>query len=601
MQSRLTVLLAMVLLGPPPALTDAYYPIRVHDVDLVGGDSLLVTDGGPLNMSGGAVVEMDRSGSILWSLDTGLSWPHNADIVTDSTIVISDTGNDRVIIVHRAGGVLWSSDDISLSDGSTLHYPNDANVLAGGHLLITDRDNHRVIEIDGGGTIVWQFGVTGVAGGGPNRLNGPHNADRLSGGNTIIADSNNNRIIEVTAGGAIVWTYAAGLDWPRDADRLANGHTIIVDSNHERILEVAPDGSVVWEHPTGGLTYDADRLEGQTTLYSVDASIREVDTAGAVIWEYPITYATTVVEGYFVIAPSGSALWTKIIQPNPALYPGELFPAVVNVPGGLGAGENGNLQVAASGFVEVHFNAEGRGVQHPSDGEEDHNGVAHQDDLEAVMEFVHGLPNVRDDNVGVVTSSYGITMGAGCLGRYPELQVAYLIDVEGPSDNFVTSMEPWSLDEDPSNDRYLQAYDLFGHWSLVRDPSPENAAWWAEREAASFIAGLRCRYLRLQAQWDHAQPPNAQWPGFDYNPVWYPCKHAIDLTNIAILGGVPWTRVNVAAIGNEPNVLYDHDNPPIYYAQSMQSHPGELRRAILEIASMPPLHCIDFDWELPVP
>ncbi|MCU0611575.1 MAG: hypothetical protein MUE60_07280, partial [Candidatus Eisenbacteria bacterium] len=304
-------------------------------------------------------------------------------------------------------------------------------------------------------------------------------------------------------------------------------------------------------------------------------------------------------EGYLVTAPNGNSLWTKIIQPDPAMYPGQAFPAVVFVPGGLGAGEGGNLQVAASGFVEVHFNAEGRGGLHPSEGMEDHNGFIHQDDLKGVIEFTLGLPNVVETNLGVVTSSYGITMGAGCLGRYPGIQVAYLIDQEGPSDNFVTSMEPWSLDEDPSNDRHQQAYALFGHWSVDRDPSPENLAWWAEREAVRFVSGMRGRYLRLQAEMDHAQPPNAQWPGFDYPPVWYPCMHAVDLINVATLGGVPWTRVNPASLGNEPGTMYDHDNPPLYYSGSMQSHPGELQRAIREMAALPPLTCIDFDWELP--
>lgn len=300
-------------------------------------------------------------------------------------------------------------------------------------------------------------------------------------------------------------------------------------------------------------------------------------------------YLTEVVSGYLATAPNGNQLWVKIIQPREDLYPGESFPGVVQVSGGLGAGENGNLHLADDGFVEFHFNAEGRGVLFISEGEEDHNGFIHQDDLKAVIEFALTRPNVEPDNLGVITGSYGITMGTGCLGRYPELPVKYLVDVEGPSDSFVISKEPWSLDEDPSNDMVDFTYKMFGHWSLYRDPSPENEAWWAEREAVRFIGSISCRYLRMQAEWDHAQPPNALWPGFDYPPLWYQNKLADDLVNLAVTGDSPWVRVNGVPLGNLPNQTYSRENPPTWYSGAMNSHPGEQELVIMEMAAMPPL------------
>jgi hypothetical protein len=167
--------------------------------------------------------------------------------------------------------------------------------------------------------------------------------------------------------------------------------------------------------------------------------------------------------------------------------------------------------------------------------------------------------------------------------------VKYLVDGEGPSDSFVTSFEPWALDSDPSNDRHQLGYAIFGHWSLYRDPSPQNEAWWSEREATRYMGGIRCRYLRVQAEWDHAQPPNAQWPGFDYPPLWYPCKHAIDLVNLASVGDSPWTRVNGLPLGNAPNSTYSRENPPAYYSGAMANHPGETQLIIREMAGMPPL------------
>ena len=582
------VMLSVMFVGLAiPCVADLYQPKTIHDVDLLSNGNILVTDGGDMGSHlWGGVYEINRQGSIVWSYTTGLLWAHNADRQTDGRVIISDTDNDRVIIVSTNGSILWSTETVVLDDGSELRYPNDANLLPLGTRLITDRDNHRVIEINEEGNIVWQFGETGIPGNDGFHLNRPHNADRLSGENTIIADSENNRIIEVDPYGAIVWTYTGGLDWPRDADRLTTGNTLINDSRNHRIIEITPVGEVVWEHPTDDMSYDSDRLDNGNTFFGASGVIREVTPSGETVWSYPRVYETEVVEGYLVIAPNGNRLWTKIIQPKPSLYPGQKFPTIVNVSGGLNSGENGNLRMAGLGFVEVHFNAEGRGEQHPSDGEEGQNGFVQQDDLKAMIEFVHTRPNVMTDNVGVVTHSYGITMGAGCLGRYTGLKVKYLIDCEGPSESFVTCKEPWSLDEDPSNDMHEFIYGMFGHYSTYRDSSPENWAWWSEREATRFIGGIRCRYLRIQAEWDHAQPPNEQWPGFDYPPLWYQCKHGVDLVNLATGGSSPWTRVNGFPLGNEPNMFYSREHPPVYYDRLWSDHEEELGNIIREMAAM---------------
>jgi hypothetical protein len=576
-----------------------YEPKTVHDVDLLPNGNILATDGGTIVLkTDGGIYEIDRAGNLVWSYSVGLNWAHNADKQADGTVIISDTGNDRVIVVDQNGAIIWNSDNITFSDGSSLAYPNDANLLVSGNLLITDRDNHRVIEMDASGNIVWQFGETAVPGGGATHLRGPHNADRLANGNTIIADSNNNRIIEVDVGGTIVWPYAGGLNWPRDADRLDNGNTLINDSSNRRIIEVTSGGTTVWTYNTDKLSYDSDRLDNGNTLISEQDRIIEVDSGGTIVWVYPIVYLTEVIEGYLVTAPNGNQLWTKIIQPRSGLYPGQSFPAIISVPGGLGAGENRSLGAAELGFVEFHFNAEGRGVSHPSDGVEDHNGFIHQDDLKAMIEFAHSRSNVIDENVGVTTSSYGITMGAGCLGRYPALQVKYLLDIEGPSESFVSSHEPWSLDADPSNDKIDIAYNNFGHWSTYRDPSPANVAWWSEREATGYIGQARCRYLRVQAEWDHAQPPNAQWPGFDYPPLWYQCKHGVDMVNLATLGRSPWTRMNGPSLANPTDQTYSREQPPIYYTGRWQDHPDEFLVVLKELADMPSLPPIsDYDGD----
>ena len=214
-------------------------------------------------------------------------------------------------------------------------------------------------------------------------------------------------------------------------------------------------------------------------------------------------------------------------------YADRRFPAVITVPGGLNSGQSPrfDLGLAALGFVQVVFCPQGRGegtLEHPrSEGEEDYNGFVGQNGLKAVIEYVVDLPEVDADCVGILSSSLGISLTAGALGRYPELPVRYVVDGEGPSDSEVICFDPWD-----DTEREERALERFGHRSTARDPSPENVAWWNEREALHYIGNMRACYLRIQTDEDHAQPP-----GF--------CRHALDLVNLATLGASPWTRVNM--------------------------------------------------------
>jgi len=279
------------------------------------------------------------------------------------------------------------------------------------------------------------------------------------------------------------------------------------------------------------------------------------------------TYTTETIETW-VTAPNGNQLYTRVIQPVPPLYPGQRFPALIAIPGGTGPGaplaDNARYRnFAASGFVVVVFNPEGRGSGTPgnllSTGTEDCNGYIHQDDLKAVVEYTAARSNVDASNIGVETASFGIAIGAGALGRYPDLPVKYLVDQEGPHDN-----------------RVITFYDVghevavCGHSSTVTDPSPANVAFWAEREAVRHIGGFRGMYLRMQAETDHAQ-------GAGY------FRHTIEMVNAATApahggtGSACWTRVNGADIGNPINTVYPLNDPnqyPTWVTGKLSDHPG---------------------------
>jgi hypothetical protein len=166
---------------------------------------------------------------------------------------------------------------------------------------------------------------------------------------------------------------------------------------------------------------------------------------------------------------------------------------------------------------------------------------------------------VNAANIGVETSSFGIAIGAGALGRYPSLPVAYLVDQEGPHDN-----------------RVITFYDVgretavCGHLSTVTDPSPENVAFWAEREAVRYIGAYPGRYLRMQAEIDHAQ-------GAGY------FRHAIEMVNAATKpeyggsGSASWTRMNGSDLANAVNAVYLLGEPsqyPTWVSGRLSDHPG---------------------------
>jgi hypothetical protein len=280
------------------------------------------------------------------------------------------------------------------------------------------------------------------------------------------------------------------------------------------------------------------------------------------------------------------------------------FAAVVRVPGGINPGRTEvysaeSIALAEVGMVVVAFNAEGRvDPRSPEDiqseGSEDYNGYRNQDTLAEVVEYIAQLPYVIPDNIGIRTQSYGITMGAGCAARHPELPIKYIVDGEGPPSSFVTVHEPWaqySPPNHPFHNKYQTVFQIMGHYSTERDPSEENLRFWEEREALTFIGKFDGMYLRLQGEWDHAQPPSrpAEVPMFHHPPIWWQGKHACDMVNAAIDGGVPWVRVNLPELGNGVNERCTADDPPSLIPGELNVSPMIPVRAVLEMALAEPV------------
>jgi hypothetical protein len=309
----------------------------------------------------------------------------------------------------------------------------------------------------------------------------------------------------------------------------------------------------------------------------------------------------TIIEPFEIVAPSGNRLYGLIRRPDPQEYPELCFPAVVLVPGGINPGRmlahGRDAEVlSGSGMVVATFNAEGRVDESPDDilseGTEDYNGFRQQDGLCAIVSYIMEQPYVIPENVGISTQSYGITMGAGCVGRYPEIPIKYLVDGEGPSCSFTTCHGPRFLAGDLG--KYHSVKNIFPHLAIWQDRSQENLEWWAQREADQLIGAFRGYYLRLQATWDHAQPPDneAQIARFyrpdgwtEGAPAWWHNKHAADMVNAAVNGGVPWVRVNLPPQGNPVNATYDAEHMPVFLPDKLADRPWSVQ-AILEMVNI---------------
>ena len=99
------------------------------------------------------------------------------------------------------------------------------------------------------------------------------------------------------------------------------------------------------------------------------------------------------------------------------------------------------------------------------------------------------------------------------------MPISWLMDWEGPCDREIitsggTIMAPAS-----------------GH-------TMEDDVYWHPREAVRHVGSLKCGYLRLQAERDHAQPEEK--------------RHAARMMRAAAAGSLPWYQLNDHPRGENP-------------------------------------------------
>jgi len=229
------------------------------------------------------------------------------------------------------------------------------------------------------------------------------------------------------------------------------------------------------------------------------------------------------------------------------------FPVLIGVAGGDGMYAFQSelpTSLLEKGIMTVDFAPQGRGE---SEGDDNHHGFVHQDDLKAIVDFVNELSFVQKDNIGILSYSYGVVLATGALARYPDMPVAFLIDWEGPS------CPGKDLQRGLENDE-AWAYETIRFLNNGREPAPEelphfllhggsifDEEYWEERDASRFAADIPCPYLRVQFDQDHAQG--------SYK------THMIAIINAATMNSGHWTRCN----DNPPNIIYSEEELSQYH------------------------------------
>jgi hypothetical protein len=209
------------------------------------------------------------------------------------TLIIADTGNNRVIEVTNDKRVIW---DIATDA------PDDATLAPTGNSIITNHarfDHVAEIEI-ASRKMLWSFGELGVAAPDDAHLNTPASARRMSDGSTLIADTRNCRVVVIAPDKRIVAqigkTAQCGaepglLDQPIGATPLANGRLLITEAGNRRVSEMDLQGKVYRTVALPNLAYPSEAQitrAGNVLLAAYEKPGRIIELAwnGRVVWEF---------------------------------------------------------------------------------------------------------------------------------------------------------------------------------------------------------------------------------------------------------------------------------------------------------------------------
>ena len=115
------------------------------------------TDDAACQLRDGQLADFDGDGEIRCGDPAVMDHQHNPQWLGNGTVLVADSGNDRVVELHRVDGRWEPAWTLTTAGGVPLHWPRDADRLDNGNTLVTDTFNNRVFEVAANGTVVWSM------------------------------------------------------------------------------------------------------------------------------------------------------------------------------------------------------------------------------------------------------------------------------------------------------------------------------------------------------------------------------------------------------------------------------------------------------------
>ena len=178
--------------------------LHINDVDHLGGDRFLVS---VRNANQLLVIERQEEGGEVVEVI-------NRDTDTDDSSCLTD---NRLFDADGDG-------DVRCGDPAAFAEQHNPQWLGDGGVLVADSGNDRIVELhrtSDGWEPAWVLdGANGRS------FEWPRDADRLANGNTLVTDSRGRRVVEVTETGATVRSYSTGNGIVYEADLRAAGERV---------------------------------------------------------------------------------------------------------------------------------------------------------------------------------------------------------------------------------------------------------------------------------------------------------------------------------------------------------------------------------------
>jgi DNA-binding beta-propeller fold protein YncE len=152
--------------------TERGYLNKPRGVALLPNGRLLVTEVGSRRVS-----EMDLQGKVYRTLiPRAAAYPSDAQLTrTGNVLIAAYEKPGRIAEVDWSKQIVWEFFPKGLAE--QLDRPSSPIELPNGNIAFSDDLNHRVVIVNRAGKIVWQYGVTGVAGKAAGYLNTPSSID----------------------------------------------------------------------------------------------------------------------------------------------------------------------------------------------------------------------------------------------------------------------------------------------------------------------------------------------------------------------------------------------------------------------------------------